>query len=115
MVDPISGTAIAEAAKRLESGGIGRSTKEFVTTPKGMIVYEDTFEVKLWEIAAAAGIGAVIYYLPDLIRAYEPGAVIRSLGDAFNDLTTSDVRSTTEAKTFTGFAAESAERLLSRT
>lgn len=110
-MDPISATAIGEAAKRLESGGIGRSTKEYVMTSKGMIVYEDTFEVKLWEIAVAAGIGALIYYLPDLIRAYNPEAIVR---DFFEDVLTSDVPSTTEARTLTEFAQIGAERLQQR-
>lgn len=69
VIDPISGNAIAAAQAKLNSPMIGRTTTEYVITKKGIIVYNDHFNLRLWEIAAAALVGAAIYYTPSVLEA----------------------------------------------
>ena len=81
MMDPISGSVISDAAKRVSSSGIGRTTTEIVVKGNKTYIYEDNFEFKLWELGAVAGIGALIYYTPAIIQAYSPGQIVKSIGE----------------------------------
>lgn len=89
-MDPISATVISDAAGKMKQAAntpmIGRSTIETVITKKGTITYEDKFSLRLWEIGAVALVGAAIWYFPQVVNAFSPGAIIDTLGDGLRDL-----------------------------
>lgn len=83
-IDPISGNAISAAQAKLETPAIGRSTTEYKFTKSGVIIYKDNFNLRLWEIAAAAFVGAAIYYVPDILKIWDIDVDL-DLGKAFKE------------------------------
>lgn len=65
-LDPITGTAIAEATKRVSAAAqapvFGSKITTITTRKNGSIeILEDSYQIRAWEIAALGAVGLLIY------------------------------------------------------